>query len=245
MRGGTTRRILVMTARVIVALAAIPFCYLVLALLLGLVPANVAWHQPSQGITIFVRTNGVHTWIMMPTVNRYIDWRPYAPAEDLLDPRWGRANYVAIGYGNREFYLETPTWGDLSARTAAAALFGRGSALLHVDHVQEPQPDAWQRPLKISPAQYVRLTHFIARRFRLDGSGHTVALRGRGYGPSDAFYQAIGGYSAILTCNEFTGRALRYAGIRTGLWTPFSQSIMWRLDPPEPGLPAPGARTGT
>jgi hypothetical protein len=55
-------------------------------------------------------------------------------------------------------------------------------------------------------------------------------LIGRGYGPDDIFYEANGGYSFILTCNEWTGRALRQAGVRTGLWTPLNQSIMWRLD---------------
>jgi hypothetical protein len=44
------------------------------------------------------------------------------------------------------------------------------------------------------------------------------------------FYEANGGYSLVLTCNEWTGRALRESGVRTGLWTPLSQSIMWRLD---------------
>ncbi|HEX8448713.1 MAG TPA: DUF2459 domain-containing protein [Allosphingosinicella sp.] len=44
------------------------------------------------------------------------------------------------------------------------------------------------------------------------------------------FYEAVGPYSAVYTCNSWTGAALRHAGVRTGLWTPLSQSIMWRLD---------------
>jgi hypothetical protein len=44
------------------------------------------------------------------------------------------------------------------------------------------------------------------------------------------FYEAVGPYNAFMTCNEWTGRALRHAGVRTGLWTPLSQSIMWRMD---------------
>ena len=57
-----------------------------------------------------------------------------------------------------------------------------------------------------------------------------MPLIGRGYNDWDMFYEANGGYSFVLTCNEWTGRALRHAGIRTGLWTPLEQSIMWRLD---------------
>ena len=60
------KRMLVRLAAFILAL---PLAYLLSAIILGIVPANVGWSQAPQGITIFVRTNGVHTWIMMPTVN--------------------------------------------------------------------------------------------------------------------------------------------------------------------------------
>ena len=46
------------------------------------------------------------------------------------------------------------------------------------------------------------------------------------------FYEAVGPYSAFYTCNSWTGRALREAGVKTGLWTPLSQSIMWRFVTP-------------
>jgi hypothetical protein len=51
---------------------------------------------------------------------------------------------------------------------------------------------------------------------------------GRGYGPADIFYEGRGRYNAYRTCNEWTGEALRTAGVRTGVWTPLSQSIMLR-----------------
>ena len=70
------------------------------------------------GVVIFVRSNGIHTDLVMPKVNAEADWRPYANPDDVRDPRWGAANYVAIGYGAREFYLNTPTWGALSIGTA-------------------------------------------------------------------------------------------------------------------------------
>lgn len=216
--------------KLLLGIIAVPIAWFAAALVLGLVPANVAWREPDRGITVFVRSNGVHTWIMMPAANRYMDWRPYAPGAHLRDPRWGNGNYVAIGYGNRDVYLNTPTWSDLSARSALAATFGIGPALMHVEYAQDPQPDAWQRPIKLTPDQYRRLVTYVRARFRLDAGGHTIPILGRGYGPNDMFYESTGGYSAILTCNEWTGRALRAAGVRMGLWTPLEQSIMWRLD---------------
>lgn len=225
------RRIARVGARGLLALAALPLLYLLAALLLGAIPANASWRPAgADGVTIFLRTNGVHTWIVMPKVTPEMDWRPFAPGEHLADPHYGYGDHVAIGYGNRDFYLNTPTWADLDAGTAITAAAGFGPALVHVDHDHRPMPNDWQRPLRISRDQYRRLAAHIRGSFRLDDAGRTVPLLGRGYRGWDMFYESDGGYDLLLTCNEWTGRALRAAGIRTGLWTPFSQSIMWRLD---------------
>lgn len=95
--------------RLVAALAAVPALYLAAALILGFIPANVGWHEAKEGVRIFVRTNGLHTWVVVPMVEPEMDWRPILPGADLNDPRWGSGNYVAIGYGNRTVYLETPT----------------------------------------------------------------------------------------------------------------------------------------
>ena len=84
-------------------IVAVPILYFAAALVLGAVPANVAFYEPPEGVTIFVRSNGVHTWIVMPKVNADMDWRLYALPSHLRDPRWGNADHVAIGYGNRDF----------------------------------------------------------------------------------------------------------------------------------------------
>jgi uncharacterized protein (TIGR02117 family) len=214
--------------RSIGVLVGLPLLYFAAAALGGLIPANPGWSQASRGITIFVRTNGVHTWLMVPSVASEIDWRPLAPADHIRDPRYA-GNYIAIGYGNRDFYLNTPTWGDLSPRTALAAAFGRGPSLVHVEHERDPRPNEYQQPVVLTQAEYRRLATHIRQSFDLDVSGRTIPLRGRGYGPADIFYEGRGRYDAYRTCNEWTGEALRAAGVRTGVWTPLSQSIMWRL----------------
>ena len=224
---GRTLRII---ARIAAALAAVPVLYLFAAFILALVPANAGWKEAEQGVTIFVRTNGVHTWIMVPKVTPEMDWRPFVPGEHLKDPRWGGGDHVALGYGNRTFYLETPTWGDLTMKNALLAAFGSGRSLMHADHDHAPRPNDLQRPIRLSREQYARLAAFLRADFQRDGKGRTLPLIGRGYGDSDMFYEAVGPYNAILTCNEWTGRALRHAGVRTGVWTPLSWSIMWRLD---------------
>jgi uncharacterized protein (TIGR02117 family) len=209
-------------------LLAVPSLYFTAALLGGLIPANAGWSEPKRGITIFVRTNGVHTWLMVPNVAAGVDWRPLAPASHIEDPRYA-GTHIAIGFGNRDFYLNTPTWGDLSPRIALAAAFGRGPSLVHVEHERDPARNEYQRPIVLSQDEYRRLAAHILASFAIGASGRSVPLIGRGYGPADVFYEGRGRYDAYRTCNEWTGEALRAAGVRTGIWTPLSQSIMLRL----------------
>jgi uncharacterized protein (TIGR02117 family) len=209
-------------------LLAVPALYFIAALLGGLIPANPGWRQAERGITIFVRTNGVHTWLMVPNLAAGVDWRPLAPAHHIADPHYA-GTHVAIGYGNRDFYLNTPTWGDLSPRIALAATLGRGPSLVHVEHERDPAPNQYQQPLVLAEHEYRKLAAHIRRSFATDAAGRAVPLLGRGYGPADVFYEGRGRYNAYRTCNEWTGEALRAAGVRTGVWTPLSQSIMLRL----------------
>ena len=216
--------------RAVAALAALPILYFLAALILGAIPANRGWKQAEAGVTVFIRTNGVHTWIVMPKVTDEVDWRPLLPGEHLKDRRWGRGDHVALGYGNRTFYLETPTWGDLTMKNAFLAAFGQGRSLMHADHDHQPRASDHQRPIVLTREEYRRLAAFARRSFQFDREGKAIPILGRGYGPSDIFYEAVGPYSAFYTCNSWTGAALREAGVKTGVWTPLSQSIMWRLD---------------
>jgi uncharacterized protein (TIGR02117 family) len=224
------RRAARILCRIVASLVAIPLLYVLAALVLGTIPVNRAWQEPSEGVTVFIRSNGVHTWVMMPVTNDYMDWRPYAPAGHLRDPRTGNKSHVAVGFGHREFYLYTPTWADLSVGTAARAMLGIGPALLHVEHHDNPQPDSRTRAIRVTPEQYRQIAQFIRGHFQLDEKGGPQPVLGRGYGPNDMFYESHGVYNLVVTCNEWTGRALRRSGVRMGVWTPFAQSIMWRLD---------------
>jgi uncharacterized protein (TIGR02117 family) len=223
------RRKLRIALKALALLIGLPLFYLLAGTLGSIIPANPGWKQPEQGVTIFVRTNGVHTWLLLPKSAEGIDWRPLADPAHIRDGRYGAADYLAFGFGNRDFYLNTPNWSDLTVLTTLAAAFGRGPGLMHVEHVRRPQPNAYQAPLTIRPDEYRKLAARIRESFVLDETGEPVPLTGRGYGPADVFYQARGSYNMGRTCNEWTGEQLRASGIRVGVWTPFSDSIMQRL----------------
>ncbi|NWM10686.1 DUF2459 domain-containing protein, partial [Escherichia coli] len=89
----------------------------------------------------------------------------------------------------------------------AKAMAGAGSTVLHVEHVPEPRADGSVRAVLLRPEEYRRLVAYVRGTF---AAGPVV----RGYDTRDAFYSARGGYSAIRTCNEWTGGGLRAAGVR-------------------------------
>jgi uncharacterized protein (TIGR02117 family) len=215
-------------AAVAAGLLALPLLYGLAALVGFLIPVNAGWKEAERGVTIFIETNGVHTWVMVPVLTADMDWRPLARPEHIRDPRYA-GTHISIGFGNRDFYLNTPTWGDLSPKTAAAALVGGGPSLMHVYHIWNPEPDEHRRPITLTREEYRRLTRYLLDSFDYRG-GKWMPLLGRGYGPSDIFYDSRRPYNFTRTCNEWTGEALRAAGVRTGAWTPLSQSIMGRLD---------------
>ncbi|WP_176501258.1 TIGR02117 family protein [Sphingomonas sp. HMP9] len=194
--------------------------YAVAGLIGGSIASNRAWRAPAEGVHIFVESNGVHTGIVVPKIAAGVDWRTIARAADLSDPRYAGYDHLSIGWGEKTFYLETPTWADVKLRTVAAAATGSTRTLMHVDHVPLPSARDDVREIVVTPQQYRRLSAYMTASFRANGAHYA------GYGPYDAFYDANGRYSAIHTCNSWTGDALRYAGVRVGAWTPFPVTVM-------------------
>ena len=214
-------------ARTILALALALLGYVAAGLIGGALPANRDWRPPREGVAIWVESNGTHTSLVLPKVAAGVDWRPLMPADDLPDPRYGRYRHVAVGWGDHDFFLTTPTWWDVRPGTVLAAAWGSNLTLLHVEHVPPPVPGADTRRVVLRPEEYRRLAAFV--RASIGSRRHWP-----GYAANDVFYAARGRYSAITTCNAWTGAALRAAGVRVGRWTPFPETVL-RWFPPTSG----------
>jgi uncharacterized protein (TIGR02117 family) len=213
--------------RALAALLTTPLLYILAALAGALIPRNAGWEEPTGGVQIFVRTNGVHADVVLPAQAEGIDWYEIVPPEHVRDPG-AAGGWIGVGWGQREFYLETERWADLTVRNAVRALTG-GNTLMHVGHLLQPHPSAIYRPLRVSPDAYRRMAEAIARSFERGVEGNVVPLIGEGYGDHDTFYEARGTYHALRTSNQWTSDVLAYAGVTIGVWTPFEQGIMWRF----------------
>jgi uncharacterized protein (TIGR02117 family) len=208
--------------RIALAILAIPLLYLMAALVGGLIPVNSDWQEPDDGITIYVANNGVHADLVLPAVAQGLDWRPLLPKTDARNVP-DNAGWIAFGAGERRVYLETPTWGDLTAKTAAIALTG-GERVMHVQWVRDPTYAA--KEIRLTPEQYRRLWASIRSEFQLSPDGKPVRIDHPGYGFGDAFYHGVGKANAISTCNQWSADRLRVAGVKAPLWSPFVQGLV-------------------
>lgn len=186
----------------------------------GLLPAHADWRPPQQGVRVYVISNGIHVALVVPKVAAGVDWRGRARAADLRDPRYAGYDHVAIGWGERAFFLETQTWADVRPATILHAAWGSDRTLIHLEHEPRPTAGDGARSLLLRPAEYRRLAAYIQASFAAEAKVLP------GYGANDAFYTARGRYSGLRTCNSWIGDALRFAGVRIGRWTPFPATVM-------------------
>jgi uncharacterized protein (TIGR02117 family) len=215
-----------------------PLVYLLLALLLGALPVNRDFRPvpPAEGgITIWLRTNGIHAELVLPAAAPY-DWRAELPPAEVVAPARLAApplDWIAFGWGDRAFFMQTPTWADLRPGTALSALFGLGPAAMHVEYLARPRDYDVQR-IDLGPAQYRRLVAALRDGFARDAAGRPIRIDVPGYFDTDRFYEGTGHYSARLTCNEWIRRALAAAGVRTAAWAPFDRPLLRQLRQVQP-----------
>lgn len=208
-----------LTRTVLLTLATVIAGYALAAVAGSAIPVNSGWKQAAAGVRVYVIDNGVHTDLVLPVTAAGVDWRDLVKPGDLADPAQAARSHLAFGWGNRDFYLNTPSWSQVNVGRLLGALAGTGRSVLHVSHVPAPGAGPQMRSVLLAPEEYRRLAAYVRATF---GTGPSV----HGYAGHDAFYDARGGYSAISTCNQWTAGALRAAGVKMGAWTPFTFGVM-------------------
>jgi uncharacterized protein (TIGR02117 family) len=192
--------------------------YVILALLISKIPVNSDVSQNNKEIEIFILSNGVHTDIVVPIKNEFKDWSKeirfqHTKSKDIL------VNYLAFGWGDKGFYLNTPEWSDLKASTALNAAFGLSSSAMHTTFYKNMQENASCKKIKISAEEYKKLVTYISESFQFDSSKRVQWISNYSYGNRDAFYEAKGSYNLFYTCNTWANNALKIANQKASLWT--------------------------
>lgn len=200
--------------------------YVIVAMTSSMIPVNTSQPDSGRDYEIHIRSNGVHTDIVMPVKNELVNWLHVVdPAHTLSGSQ--NLDFVAFGWGDREFYENTPEWNDLTPGVAFKALFLDSPAAMHVKFKHYVIEDDHTITIKVTPEQYLALANYIMESFTLDDDGNAINITGLHYEMNDTFYHANGSLTMLYTCNTWTNKALKSAGLRASLWTPFTEGIFY------------------
>jgi uncharacterized protein (TIGR02117 family) len=179
----------------------------------------------NEEITIYIRTNGVHTDLVVPIKSELYDWSNEVKFTNTISEDTCYS-YLAMGWGDKGFYLETPQWKDLKISVAFKAAFALGNTAIHATYYKQMIVNESCRKIMISKEQYQRLINYITNSFQKDKDGHFMNIATNAvYGESDAFYEAVGSYSMLHTCNTWANTGLKQCGQKSCLWTAFDTGI--------------------
>ncbi|MDB5800074.1 MAG: hypothetical protein JWL63_1013 [Rhodocyclales bacterium] len=204
--------------------------YFLAAYLMVLFPANALQDQDNKTIDAYAISNGVHVDFVFPVKTSIFDWTTSFPTRDFLAPPASPA-YIAIGWGDREFYLNTQNLSDITAGRAFGALAGGHRTLLHVNYLPNLNLSTRLYKLPLSARQYASLIGYVHGSLALASDGQSVVIPGRHYGALDAFYEARGSYNLFDTCNTWIGKGLQQAHVKVSRWTPLDSLAAWHLQP--------------
>lgn len=223
------RRSLGWLIRALLALLAFGLLYALAVWILGAIPVNSGYQPATTGIDIMITSNGVHTDFYLPTKTPEKNWSSFAPLQ--TTPSYlANARYVLVGWGDRGFFLDTPTWDDLTVGAALSAVLLPTSSVMHVYYCHDmAPPDEQAVQLRLSSDEYQRFVVYIESGFRLDAAGKPMLIRDRTYADNDVFYEGTGSYHLFNTCNNWASRALDAAGVTTPVWSPFDGAIFSHL----------------
>jgi len=195
----------------------IPISYLLISLLLTSITINEVELADDSKKEIYLSTNGVHLEIIIPIndlsieLKEDIDFRP-------------NDKYVSFGWGDENFYLNTPTWGDLTIENAFIALFIKSPTLIHLTRSRQVN-NSWTKVI-IGESKLIKLNQYISKSFKKDENGSKIIINYSGYSVNDNFYKANGNFSCFKTCNTWVNNAFKESGLKSCLWTPFDFGLI-------------------
>ena len=196
------------------------------AVLVGAMPTVVAPTDTDRAeYQIFFTNNKYHVEICLPA--------KFSPFREDIEKVRGDSGpdegYYCIGWGDRTFYPETPFLEDLHFLLVVHSLFWPTDAAIRISFYKGPIQGKVVTSYKTDKQTIELLYEFIENHLIWEDDGNLSVIPPETvnavYGDS-LFLNAKGTYSLLFTCNNWTADALKYAGIKTGLWTPFAGNVL-------------------
>ena len=210
-----------------------PALYLAAAVVGALLPAAPATGRaPGDGERIYLLTTLLHADIAIP-IDEEVRQRYAFLETDGLPIDHPSVRYLIFGWGSRAFYAATRELSDMRPGPVYEAVTG-DEAVMHVYVAGDISGLPNARPVRLPPGGMQRMLGYIDAGFDT-GAGRPQHLDGLQYGPTDGFYAGTGRFDILRPCNIWVTDALRAAGVKTGRWTPTTQTLLLGLAYHSPG----------
>ncbi|MDR2205620.1 MAG: TIGR02117 family protein [Flavobacteriaceae bacterium] len=214
------KKILKTLLKTIVILLGLIILYLLFGYFIPFIEVPAKETSAPKTVDIYILTNGVHTDLVVPIKSRETDWSKEILFENTRSQKTN-FKYLSVGWGDKGFYLDTPTWAELKFSTAFKAAFGLSNSAMHCTFYNEMTENKNCVKIPITQEQYSDLVKYIREKFYQDENGNIQLIKTDAvYGNDDAFYDAKGRYNFLETCNTWANSGLKAAGQKAALWTP-------------------------
>lgn len=195
--------------------------YFFISLILSFSPANITLPECKRDKEIFISTNGIHVDIIIPV---HV-FEPEFPEQLHILPT---AEYIAFGWGDKNFYINTPEWKYLTFSVAFKALFLKSETAMHVTFY--PGKGRNWKSIHLCDQQLRSLIVYIRSTFIHDQHGQLQKMDFEGYNEYDVFFDAKGSFSLFFTCNTWVNNGFKKSSVRTAVWTPFDLGVLYHIN---------------
>jgi len=129
-----------------------------------------------------------------------------------LKERFGDISYIEFGWGDKGFYNAK----EITIGLTLMAIFWPTESVIHAvavpNDVTNYFPNSEIENLYLTEAEHSSLLSFISNSFYKDQNGEIFELNNGIYGNSQ-FYKSVGDYYLMNTCNNWTAKGLKSAGM--------------------------------
>jgi uncharacterized protein (TIGR02117 family) len=186
--------------------------------------SNISAPKP---IDIYIISNGFHSDIVVPVKSDVFNWSDIIKFEHITSQDTSY-KYIAFGWGDKKFYINTPLWSDLKFDIAFQGLFCLNPSAIHVTFFRDMFDSESCIKISISKQNYHKLIEYIKNDLKFDKNGEVQLIKNLHYDNTDAFYDSKGSFTLFYTCNTWINEALKSANQKACLWTPFEEGIFYQ-----------------
>lgn len=189
--------------------------------------------KENSNYSVLLMKSGIHVDFIFPISNDIKDWEEEFSVKNTKN-KDSIFQQIAIGWGSKDFYVNTPTWNDLTLKIFLISNLGLGSSAIHIKYFNEDLPkDSKIISLKLNKKQYTQLILYIENSLLRDKENNSLLIRPKNPKVllnNDSYYDANSTYSLLNTCNTWVNSGLKACGQKACLWTPDADGIFYQYE---------------